>query len=306
MAFSSLPKSESPNQKKVASTDYQLNQEKAKAENQEPLQIESSKSPSDVASPALPKGKKSQPLQVTGKELEEQEPQLSLSSAGTEYQRSLAELNCLPAGSALLTSSGELKKYQIEAIIHACSGSINIGKGPEFEPSLERIVKSVQNSVILAEKKNYKSLAFPLLGGGIFLDRIADLNSENKKQKQLSLAKSIIEASIKQRKSLKKIVFVDFGNEVFQEAWEQVKKDYSTEEIQGINSVGDPQRKKGITYYSLHQCQVIVNPSNLEGEFANSGGLSGFIAGKVGQDKKLIQKEINNCIQQFNQRIIRS
>jgi hypothetical protein len=56
----------------------------------------------------------------------EKEKASPVSSAGTEYQEKVfqAEIPMLPRGSALITSSGELKeKHNIQVIIHAAPGA---------------------------------------------------------------------------------------------------------------------------------------------------------------------------------------
>jgi len=55
--------------------------------------------------------------------------------------------------------------------------------------------------------------------------------------------------------------------------------------------------RKGITDYSEHKCEVIVNTTfNVEGKFIGSRGLSGFICQRTGSGKSQIQKEIKECI----------
>src|SRR6185369_6055010 len=124
------------------------------------------------------------------------------------------ETNMLPCGSAVLTGSGDLEKQGIKAIIHACPGTMKRTKDEDFQPTIQGIIRSVQNSILLVEKNNYKSVAFCLIGSN-FLDSIIPPSQGTKKERQEKLAEIIIKAAVEQNKKLK-IVFVDFGNEAFQ------------------------------------------------------------------------------------------
>ena len=215
----------------------------------------------------------------------------------------------LPCGSAVLTSSGDLEKQGIKAIIHACPSSIKENKD-FFQSNIQGIIRSVQNSILLAERNNYKSTAFCLIGSN-FLDNIIPPNQATRKERRVKLAEIIIRAAIEQKKSLERIVFVDFGNSAFQRALLLVIKEkgftYGEEGkvIAVVESygIGGGKEKKGITDYSLHECEVIINSLNTEGEFVNSRSLSGFIASQTGSGKNQIQKEIKKCIFQFNKRL---
>ena len=248
-----------------------------------------------------------QPIQ---NEAEYQDKLIPISSAGTEYKKAVIEANMLPRGSAILTNSGDLEKQGIKAIIHACPGTIQKNAVSEFEPNIQGIIHSVQNSIILAEKNNYKSIAFCLVGSS-FLDRIFP-NQGTKKKKQLKLAEIIIKSAVEQRKSLEKIVFVDFGNSAFTKVF--FENDWGKDFYGKLNGVGvhsgnkwdenkNKVEKRGITDYSLHRCEVIVNSLNMEGNFISSGSFSGFIAGKTGFGKGKIQNEIKKYINEFNKRL---
>ncbi|CAJ0892882.1 5813_t:CDS:2 [Entrophospora sp. SA101] len=231
---------------------------------------------------------------------ENQENNTSPPGTGTEYKKAVIEANMLPRGSAILTGSGDLEKQGIKAIIHACPGAIQKNAGSEFEPNIQGIIHSVQNSIILAEKNNYKSIAFCLVGSS-FLDRIFP-NQGTKKEKQLKLAEIIIKSAVEQRKSLEKIVFVDFGNTAFMEVNIKIGTESYFRKKLGIVSIlfcGN----NSITDYSSHKCEVIVNSLNMEGEFISSGSFSGFIAKKTGSRKSKIQKKIKEHITEFNKRL---
>ncbi|RHZ36890.1 macro domain-containing protein [endosymbiont GvMRE of Glomus versiforme] len=250
-----------------------------------------------------------QPVKPTQKEAEYQGTELPIYSAGTEYKKAVIETNMLPRGSAILTGSGDLEKQGIRAIIHACPGSIE-KKDKNFRANIEGIIRSVQNSILLAEKSNYKSIAFCLIGSNL-LDDIIPPNQGTKKERQIKLAEIIIKSAVEQRKGSEKIVFVDFGNTAFSEAWWKISEEYprggkmvNTFTIKGFTYVGKGKKnEKGITDFPLHKCEVIVNSLNIEGEFIGSGSFSGFIAGKTGLGKSKIQKEIKEHITEFNKRL---
>ena len=113
-------------------------------------------------------------------------------------------------------------------------------------------------------------------------------------------------------KKLKKIVFVDYGDKVFSSAWEKLAKikPGNIKEVivkRGfVNEFGKKPsfREQGITDFSLHRCQVIVNTTfNVEGKFVGSSGLSGYIAYQTGSTKADIQRAIEKNITEFNQRL---
>ena len=78
-------------------------------------------------------------------------------SAGYEPFRELAKKGFLPLGSAVITSAGRLP---FEAIIHVAG--INL-----CWISTERSIRlSTRNALMKARQKNFKSIAFPLIGAG--------------------------------------------------------------------------------------------------------------------------------------------
>lgn len=206
--------------------------------------------------------------------------------------------NMLPCGSALLTGSGDLEKQGIKAIVHACPGSLEKADKEEFQPTIQGIIRSVQNSILLAERHNYKSIAFCLIGSSM-LDSIIPPSQGTKKERQVKLAEVIIRAAIEQSKKLKKAYFIDFGNEAFLKSRRNLEKEIEKK----FPENGAISGNVAITDYSCHQCEVIVNSLNIEGEFINSGSFSGFIAKKTGSGKNQIQKEIREYISEFNKRL---
>jgi len=141
-----------------------------------------------------------------------------ISSVGTDYSQGIN--GKLPRGAALITDSGNLAKNKIKKIIHAASGSHD----SDCHPTKESVILSVQNSIILAERRKIKSLAIPLIGGKIFLGYIKETSPDITLEQ---LAEMIVKAAIKQRNALDKdlkIVFVDFDFDNFQKILKELKE----------------------------------------------------------------------------------
>lgn len=183
----------------------------------------------------------------------------SVAVAGRPSQL-IQEMNMVPRGSAVLTSSGNLKDKKIEAIIHAASGSLT-ADGGEFEPTLQSISDSVKNSIHLARTHGFKALAIPFIGGRIFSQRVGVAPSE--------IARAIVESAlsaISEKGPKITIKFVTFGAE-------DTALFASIVEEKGASI---PVLNGSITDYNVHHCRAIVNAANMELMFG--GGLSGIIA----------------------------
>jgi len=92
----------------------------------------------------------------------------------------------------LVTGSGELTDQGIRAIIHACPGFHKKQEdgshwtNDELKPTLQGVILSVQNSIILVERHSYKSIVFPvfpLIGGENFFT-LFFFGSEGTKEEQ--------------------------------------------------------------------------------------------------------------------------
>ncbi|MEZ6047419.1 MAG: macro domain-containing protein [Planctomycetaceae bacterium] len=86
--------------------------------------------------------------------------------AGLEPFRELAKLPMIPLGEARLTSAGRLP---YKAIIHVAG--INLF----WRASEKSIRDSIRNSLSLAHKHQFQSIAYPLIGagsGGMSVDRV--------------------------------------------------------------------------------------------------------------------------------------
>lgn len=182
-----------------------------------------------------------------------------------------------PRGSATITDSGKLKNQNIKAIIHAATGSMN-RSGKNFDPSLESIELSVKNSVKLAQKNSFTSIAVPFLGSGIFISRIGTTKKK--------LAATIIQAMSDAANDIKP-VFVAYGDSDYELA-KDVKAKLKTSKVSIV--------KGSITDYSVHGAAVIVNAANTELVFG--GGLSGVIARATGASDE-IDKENKAILQSF-------
>jgi len=127
---------------------------------------------------------------------------------GTENDPNIpAGRRVIPRGSALITSSGNLAIQGINQIIHAAPGS-NTQIAPWGNPTRQGVIRSIQNSILLAEKNNLRDLAIPFVGGHIFFHAMGISKEE--------LLRSIMEVAINQRNdelTVQRIIFVSFGAE---------------------------------------------------------------------------------------------
>lgn len=202
-----------------------------------------------VASPIQPRGGK-------------MESRARVSMLGTKDNGEINE-GLLPRGSAMITSSGVLKKTGIISIIHAATGAMT-KSGGHFEPTLESVKQSVRNSIALAESFSHTRIAIPLIGGGIFIQRLGIQPAE--------LAAEIISVA-RESRSMIEVRFVAFSDadvQTFRDGWNLVERaDYRHLDGMEIN-------QGSITDFKVHGATVIVNAANTEVIFG--GGLSGAIA----------------------------
>ena len=105
------------------------------------------------------------------------------------------------------------------------------------------------------------------------------------------------------------VIFVGLGGEFAVEITKITENKHYQNNIENIKKINELSGMyltsgKGITDYSEHKCEVIVNTTfNVEGKFIGSRGLSGFICQRTGSGKNQIQKEIKECISEFNKRL---
>lgn len=190
--------------------------------------------------------------------------------------------NMVPVGSAVLTNAGNLQDSGIKAVVHAAYGDMS-GSDGIYKPSLESIKKAVINSILVAKKSGYKSIAFPLLGGGIFLGRTGATKGE--------LIHTIMDAALLYNKGME-IAFVAYApaeQELFAKAFPKALESYSTKRrLTKDFLLGRKSMKKraavyngSVTDYNLHGAEVIVNAANTE--IMIGGGLSGVIGRATGE-----------------------
>jgi 2-succinyl-6-hydroxy-2,4-cyclohexadiene-1-carboxylate synthase len=189
----------------------------------------------------------------------------------------------MPRGSAIATSAGALQLQGIRQIIHAASGSMG-RSGPKFDPTLDGVVHSVQNSLELARRNGHRRVAVPFIGGKIFVDRIGIQTQE--------LANQIVDAAVKSRGDLE-LRFVTFGEEdtaLFRNALKR---------HEGRVPANAAQVTLGsITDFKVHGASAIINAANMEVQFG--GGLSGAIGRATGHMDE-INKEAQKAIHDFYQ-----
>jgi len=238
---------------------------------------------------------------------------LPISSVGTDYSKlDETNKNSLLPGSALLTDtldgsdggSSTLNSKGITHIIHAAPWPRDLFKSDE--DFINCVVKSVQNSIILADREKFEKLAIPLVGGGIYL---GSCDPEE-------LAEGIMRGAVNQLaecQNLQQIVFLDWhdnktprkNRQVFLNAFSKLEdKSWFGKHRSGsgielaknptkivICEWGDIRDKR------IHGASVIANAANTQVQFG--GGISGAIAEQVG-DKDKINQKAKELIAKFN------
>lgn len=128
---------------------------------------------------------------------------------GPTIQEECDRIGSIPLGEAAITGGGSLKaKY----VIHAASMQLG---GRTTGEALEA---STRNSLLRAEEKGLKSIAFPAVGTGI-----AGFDTKQCAEIMLGIASD----RLKGKTSLERIVFVLFDTvslEIFQETWAEIEE----------------------------------------------------------------------------------
>lgn len=221
---------------------------------------------------------------------------LSASLKSTKHIDLFLSYGMLPIGSAALTSSGALEETGIKGILHAASGSMTRFDGV-FKPSIDGVIGSIKNSLRLAKRKRFKSVAIPFIGGGIFLNSIGMSKKE--------LAYNIIKTAIQNMGALE-LSFIAYSQddyELFQTEYQTVLSEesrFSRYSNQILFRLPVKQRSNvlrgSITDFALHNRELIVNAANTELSFG--GGLSGFIGRKT-QESTQIDNDCQSIIQKI-------
>ena len=180
-----------------------------------------------------------------------------------------AEQGLWPLGSAVITQAGNMESQGIKAIVHAASGSM-ARSGVGNDPTLTSIVDSVKNSIQLAIDNNLKSVAVPLVGGGIFLQRSGATTED--------LMKNLLIEAKKYENKIK-VVFVMYDAKSFNNL-KDVSQAANVAESANFKLV-----QGSITEFAVHGCEAIINAANTELKFG--GGLSGAIGSASGQAQEI-------------------
>ncbi|MDG5492707.1 hypothetical protein [Psychroserpens sp. SPM9] len=178
----------------------------------------------------------------------------------------LAKENMLPRGSALVTSSGDLSKQGIDAIIHAATGAMT-KSGGIYEPTQDSIKHSVLNSFELLNANNFNKLAVTFIGGSIFAGRIGITNE--------ALAKIIVDACFASNPEASQFVIVIYKSVDVATFTKVITENYPKADLKSVLKQGS------VLDFSLHQCDTIMNAANMEVRFG--GNLSGKIATATGE-----------------------
>ena len=126
---------------------------------------------------------------------------------GPSIQEECDRIGTIPIGEAALTGGGRLKaKY----VIHAASMQLG-GK-----TTAEHLEASTRNSLLRAEEKKIRSIAFPAIGTGIAA-------FDTKRCAEIMLR--TVAAHLKGETSLQRVVFVLFDHatrNIFEQTWEKI------------------------------------------------------------------------------------
>ena len=199
----------------------------------------------------------------------------TISMVGCEDLVFIHKNKILPRGSALITSSGNLEKSGIKAIIHAGTASWRNTKKEPYNPTTKGLTDAIANSLILADRFQHKRIAIPFVGGGIFFKKMkSDLED---------LATIIVKTAYDNANGAE-LVFISIDED---------QVDAFKVAAAKVNSSTISVVKGSIVDFKAHGASAIVNSGNMEMIFGT--GLSGVIA-KASGKKEEIDKEAKNMI----------
>ena len=125
-------------------------------------------------------------------------------AGGPAIQEECDKIGPIPVGEAAITTGGNLKaKY----VIHAASMSLG------SKTTAESLRQSTKNSLLRAEEKKLKTIAFPAIGTGVAGFPLRDC---------AKIMFEVVTEHLKGETSLEKVYFVLYGKEAF----EAFKKEY--------------------------------------------------------------------------------
>lgn len=256
-------------------------------------------------------------------------------SEGTQYSKKWAQKGYLPRGSVLLSDSGNLKNQGIDYILQAATGDHNA----IIHPTVESIQLTVTNALKMAKKlateqshPAYYRVAFPFLGGAIFLSYL--LPEKSIDEKRLILVKSLLETALEAcRVDPFQVDFVLFSKEefdFFQTTYHLLAPSVpmalgaAIRFFQGSITDGGPQKVAGgssgggwrslLSVFSsskkvaqvppaLSSAPLIVNAANATVTFGS--GVSGAIGAATGKATQ-INQAASQVIQNFNQALLQT
>lgn len=178
--------------------------------------------------------------------------------------------NMLPRGSALITTSGNLSTQGINAILNAATGAMG-ASGGIFDPTSQSTTNSIQNSFDLLTANGYNKVAVPYICGGIFKSRMGITDE--------ALAKLITDACFTSNPDASKFVLVMIDHHIYKIFQKVLADNYPKVDANAVLKQGS------ITDFSIHQCDTIMNASNMEVIFG--GGLAGAIGRATGEATKI-------------------
>ncbi|MEP7342543.1 MAG: hypothetical protein ABI977_32750 [Acidobacteriota bacterium] len=203
----------------------------------------------------------------------------TVSANNTPTNPLLEDLNMVPLGASVWTSSGNLAKSGIKAIAQAASGAMaHYGIG--FDPTRDSVAACIENSFLLAIKNGHTRLAIPFIASNIFLGRILPVIDKDE------LA-SLIVTACQTHHGAAEAVIVAFGAGDMA----HFKKAMTGNTDKSVTLVDG-----SVTHYADHQCTAIVNAANMEVQFG--GGISGIIGKATGQISQ-INAEATSAIKDF-------
>jgi hypothetical protein len=230
-------------------------------------------------------------------------PPISMSACGTADDFSAELFNLPPRGSAIMTGAGGgLTAEGFTNIVNPLSGS---NSDLSKRPSMPTLIKSIQNTILLLERTNKPNIAFPLIGGDLFLNSFNDLTGTTEAKRQ-EIAEAIIISAIKQRTRNSLVLkFLDHADNSFVTAWNKIKADpkyagmiTNVEALPAdTTKVGE---KTGLTRFGHHNCRVIANAPNFECQLASGGGVVAGIRNVAGATAVTwMDKEASDTITEY-------
>ncbi len=191
----------------------------------------------------------------------------TVSANNTPTNASLKDLNMVPLGASVWTSSGNLANSGITAIAQAASGAMKHGVG--FDPTRDSVAACIENSFLLAIKNGYNRLAIPFIASNIFRQRIIPVIDKD------ALASLIVEACQYYRNSVEAVIVAYGAGDMA-----HLQKAMIGNTDKGVTLVAG-----SVALYADHKCAAIVNAANMEVKFG--AGISGIIGKATGKSLEI-------------------